>query len=358
VLLPITGVAAFFGQDEAASLAVLEKLTNDHGGIKGHPIHFIIQDDQSNPSLAVQYANALISKKVPIFLGPSFTAECLAVAPLVKNGPVQYCMSPGISPPAGSFTYSAGIAGPDYSLLFLRYFAAKHLTKVALITSTDASGQNFETSFDQNIARPQFKGMQLVDREHFNVLDLSVDAQMSRMRAALPDVVIEWTAGSAFATLLRGTQNAGLDVPVAGGSGNMTYAQMKQYANFLPKVLLFPTMSVTTRGGVGPGPIHDAQAVYFKAFKAAGVQTDFQTAIIWDPANIILDAYRLLGVDATSDQIQRYIQQLHGWVGITGIYDFRDGSQRGVGVGVGVIGQWDPVKKDFIAVSRLGGYPK
>jgi branched-chain amino acid transport system substrate-binding protein len=358
VLLPMTGVAAFFGQDEAASLGALERLTNEHGGIKGRTVKFVVQDDQSNPSLAVQYVNALIARKVPIVLGPSFTAECLAVAPLIKTGPVQYCISPGIIPSPGGYTYSAGIAGADYVTLYLRYFRAKHFNKVALITSTDASGQAFEGPFDQFMARDEFKSLRLVDREHFNVSDLSVDAQMARIKAADPDVVIEWTAGTAFATLLRGTQNVGLDVPIAGGSGNMTYTQMKQYAAFLPKQLLFSTMSVTTRGGIGPGPVHDAQTVYFDALKAAGVQADFQTAIIWDPASLIIEAYRALGTDATADGIQRYLQHLHGWTGITGVYDFRDGSQRGVGVGAGVVARWDDREKDFIALTKLGGYPK
>jgi ABC-type branched-subunit amino acid transport system substrate-binding protein len=121
---------------------------------------------------------------------------------------------------------------------------------------------------------------------------------------------------------------------------------------------LFPAVSSSTLGGVGPGPIHDAQTVYFDAFRAAGVRPDFQSAMVWDPAMIVLSAYRALGPDAKADAIQDYLQHLHSWVGINGVYDFRDGSQRGIGVGVGVIAQWDPAKKDFVAVSKLGGYPK
>ena len=35
-------------------------------------------------------------------------------------------------------------------------------------------------------------------------------------------------------------RRSGLDVPVFTSNGNSTYAQMKQYASFLPKKLLFP----------------------------------------------------------------------------------------------------------------------
>jgi hypothetical protein len=122
--------------------------------------------------------------------------------------------------------------------------------------------------------------------------------------------------------------------------------------------LLFPATSPTARGGVGAGPIRDAQRVYFAAFKAAGIQPDFQSALVWDPAMIVLDAYRALGVTATADQLQAYLQHLHSWIGISGVYDFRDGSQRGIGYRDGIIARWDPAKNDFVAVSRLGGYPK
>jgi hypothetical protein len=59
---------------------------------------------------------------------------------------------------------------------------------------------------------------------------------------------------------------------------------------------------------------------------------------------IIVAAYRAAGPHATADQLQAYIQGLHSWAGINGIYDFRDGKQRGITLGVGVIVRWDPAK--------------
>lgn len=355
VLLPLTGVAAFIGQAQATTLSVIEKLANAKGGIKGRPVKFVVQDTATNPAVAVQFTNALLAKKAPLILGPGFTSECFAVSPLIKNATIDYCISPAVLPPAGSTIYSAGLDARDYPVLLLRYFIAKHWTRIAMISSTDASGQVFDTYFDQALTRPEFKSLQLVSREHFGVADLNVNAQISRMKAASPDVAIEWTAGTAFATLLRSTQEVGLTVPIAGGTGNTTYTQMAQYAKFLPKELIFPSTSPSTPGAVGPGPIRDAQNVYFGAFKAIGVKPDFLNSQIWDPAMIVLDAYRAIGPDATTEQLQAYIQHLHGWVGITGVYDFRDGSQRGVGIGTGIIARWDAQKNDFVAMTRLGG---
>jgi hypothetical protein len=97
--------------------------------------------------------------------------------------------------------------------------------------------------------------------------------------------------------------------------------------------------------------------VYRKVFRDAGIRPDFQNNIAWDPAMIIVSAYRAEGPNATAQQLQSYIQNLHSWAGINGIYDFRDGLQRGITLGVGVVVRWDPAKGDFVAMSKLGGYP-
>src|ERR1019366_9771235 len=121
---------------------------------------------------------------------------------------------------------------------------------------------------DEALALPENAGAMSVDREHFNATDLSVVGQMAKIKAANPQVLIAWTAGAGFGTLLHGIQETGLDLPVGGGGANMTYSQMEQFKDVLPKQLLFPSVSSLTASGAKPGPIRDAQLVYRKAFKA------------------------------------------------------------------------------------------
>ena len=358
VLLPLTGTAAFMGSGQSTALRLMESYVNTHGGVRGRPVKFTVVDDQSNPANAVQLANGLIGRKVAAFIGPAFTAECLAVAPLLKDGPVGFCTSPGINPAAGSYVYSAGLSAPDLAALLVRYFHGRGWNRVATISSTDASGQAFDAAVDRALGMRELHDIQLVGREHFNVSDLSTDAQLARIKSDKPDAVIEWTAGAALATLLRSTRDVGLDVPIATSNANMQFAQLEQYAAFIPHQLYFPTVSATTAGGAAPGPIHDAQKTYFALFRRAGLSPDGQNSTIWDPAMLIVSAYRSIGPDATAAQIQDYLQHLHSWVGINGVYDFRDGTQRGIGLGAGVVGRWDPEHKTFQAASKLGGQPK
>ena len=52
-----------------------------------------------------------------------------------------------------------------------------------------------------------------------------------------------------------------------------------------------------------------------------------------------------------------YIEALHGYSGINGIIDFRDGSQRGFTGSSAVIVEWSKAKNDWIPVSAAGGVP-
>ena len=358
VVLPLTGGGAFLGTSENQALQIIEKLVNKQGGIKGRPIHFTVADDQSNPQTAVQLTNGILVKKPPVILGSAIVAMCNAMAALVKAvGPVQYCFSPGIHPVAGSYTFSSSISTDDLATAALRYFHGKRWNRVAIITSTDASGQDAERAFVEAAHRPENAGLSLIVQEHFNPTDVSVSAQIARIQSMHPDALIAWSTGTPFGTLLHGINDAGLDIPVLGGNGNLTYPQLAQYKAFTPKQMYFPSPRFFAREQVGPGPIRDAQDLFFKSFAAVGVKPDVSHSFSWDPALIVVDALRHTGLDASPEAIRAYIEGLHSWVGINGVYDFRDGSQRGLSENAAIIIKWNASNATFAGVTKPGGAP-
>ena len=88
---------------------------------------------------------------------------CNAMAPLMRNGPVQYCLSPGIHPPAGSYTLTASVSTFDLANALIRYFRMQGWTRIALMTSTDASGQDAERGLNQIIALAENKDVTVVE---------------------------------------------------------------------------------------------------------------------------------------------------------------------------------------------------
>ena len=56
---------------------------------------------------AARRANEVLADKPAVILGSGLVAMCAAMAPLMQNGPVDYCLSPAYHPPAGSFVFSS-----------------------------------------------------------------------------------------------------------------------------------------------------------------------------------------------------------------------------------------------------------
>ena len=358
-ILSLTGGASFLGKAEQTALQLIEKSTNEQGGIQGRPVHFVFHDDQSSPQTAVQLASQVVAGKPAVQIGPNLVAMCNGVAPLVKNGPVMYCLSPGIHPEAGSYAFTSSVSTVDLSRALIRYFRSRGWTRIALMTSTDASGQDAERGIDGNLALPENKGVQVVAREHFNPTDVSVAAQIEKIKAAKPQAFIAWSTGAPIGTIFKAVTQAGLDVPMGTTDGNMTFAQMTQYAAFLPKQLYIPAAGWAMHGTdvKRPPGVAAAQARFEAAYKATGAEPDVAAALAWDPGSIVIDALRKLGPKATAPQVREYLSHLKGYAGVDGIYDFERVPQRGLDVQDAVVTRWMPDKKRWLPVSQPAGEP-
>jgi branched-chain amino acid transport system substrate-binding protein len=359
VVISLTGSASFIGKGDQQSLQLIEALTNKAGGIDHRPVKFQLLDDGSNAQTAVQLGNQVIASKAPAMLGPTLTQQCNAIAPLVQaGGPADYCLSPGLNPPANGYIWSSSVSLKDAVAATVRYFRERGLTRMAILSSTDATGQEADRDWDLARAKPENKNVDYVVREHFNLSDVSVSAQLARIKAANPQVLLTWTVGPAFGTELHAISDAGLDIPIFASNGDMIIEQLAQYKAFMPKELIFSAVLASAKDSVTSGPVKDAQNIYFKAFKSINVTPNFPNTLAWDPALIVLDAYRHLGANATAVQIKEYINTLHGFAGINGIYDFRDGSGHGIGENGVLMMRYMPSSDTFVAVSKRSGHVK
>jgi branched-chain amino acid transport system substrate-binding protein len=360
VIVSTTGQGAFLGRQVYDALELFEKGVNKSGGIHDRPVHMHFHDDQTDPQIAVQLMNEVMAAHPPLVLGSTLVADCNAMAPLAAHGPVEYCFSPGIHPAAGSYVFTSSTSTLDLAKALVRFFRLKGWTRLALATSTDATGQDADRGFADVLADPENKDVQLLARVHFNVSDVSVAAQMEQVRAAKPQAVIVWTTGSPAGTVLRGLVQAGIDVPVGTTGGNMTFAQMKLLAAYLPKEFYFPSAEWPVNGD--PRVTLDAgvtakQKEYYAAFAEAGLKPDEGSVLAWDPATLVVDALRALPPGADATQLRDYLLHRDKLSGVNGVYDFVKTPQRGLSLDDVVITRWDAGAKRWIVMSQPAGAP-
>ena len=94
----------------------------------------------------------------------------------------------------------------------MRYFRERGWTRIAVITSTDGTGQDVEKQLDGILALPENKSVSFVIREHFNPTDISVSAQMQRIRSSNAQALLTWSTGTPFGTLMHGAHDAGIEL--------------------------------------------------------------------------------------------------------------------------------------------------
>jgi branched-chain amino acid transport system substrate-binding protein len=359
VILPLTGGGAFLGKAEQQALQQYEKAVNSTGGIHGKPLKFVFHDDQSSPQVAVQLANQVKATNPPVILGSALVALCNAMAPLMKEGPLLYCFSPGITVNNGSFVYSTSISTKELAAALLRYFGRKGWKKVALITSTDATGQDANRNFKSLVGSEGHKDVELVAEAQLNPTDVSASAQIQRLKGAGPDVLVAWSTGGPIGTIFKAVRDAGLEVPVATTNGNMTYAQMTQYAAFLPKELYIPAADFLKPSH--PVQADDASAAresFFRAFEGTDIKPDGPSTYAWDPALLVVEALRKLKPDATAEDLRAYLRELKGFAGVNGYYDFKAVPNRGLDERNVVVTRWDPAAQTWLVVSDPLGIPR
>jgi len=356
-ILPMTGSAAFLGQGFEAALRLVEKQTNAGGGIHGRPMKLVIADDQSSPQVDVQLLTPLIAKHVPVVIDGGPVAMCRAAVPLVANGPVLYCLSPALYPQSGSYAFSTSGSSEDETHALVNFMRSQHWKRVAILTPTDATGQEFERVIRQLMALPENRELTVVAFEHFSPTDISVAAQMSKIKDSRPDVVMAWGTGTPTATEYRALKDAGLDVPVVGANGNQSYAAMEQWASILPRQYYQYAMKWPLYTTLRPGPVKSAMAAMYKAYAAENARPDIGASGAWDPISIVVATLRALPDPASAQQLRDAILQLHGYAGINGFYDFRIGNQRGLGLKDCIIVRWNAATKTFDPVSGSGGNP-
>jgi branched-chain amino acid transport system substrate-binding protein len=357
VILSLTGSAASLGQDEAAGLSAFEKFINKSGGIHGAPLQFHVQDDQSQPAVAVQLFNQLLPGKPAVVLGSSVAAQSQAMSALVKDGPVLYALTPNFMPPPRGYVFATGAPSHDLTAAGVAYYRSKGLTKVGVIVTTDASGQNNFESLEYALGLPENKAMKLVDKETFAIGDVSVAAQIAKLKASGAQVIFSLPNGTAFGTSLQGMANGGLDVPVYTSAANFSPVLLERFKSVLPKELVCAGASWFNRERGARDPLKRPIDDYWSALAADNItQPTVSHAFAWDPALIVVSALRKLPANATAAQLQAEIERTRRFPGVQGMYDFSSGDQHGATQDGILVLKNDPDRPGRVTiVSRQGG---
>jgi branched-chain amino acid transport system substrate-binding protein len=244
LLVGLTGSYATLGENERASAEIYVAQLNKDGGIDGRDVELVVADTTSNESEAVNQLRRLVTQeKVVAVLGPSSSGESIAVKPLAESLHVPL-LSLASSPEIirdSEWAFKAFPGTLESLKAQLEYVQAQGMTRVALLASNNAYGQE-PAGILKDLASDY--DVTIVGQEMFPPDATDMTSQLSALAENAPEATLVWAVNPANAVIAK---NAGaMDYPgilfnspggasnqyieLAGESAEGTFAQGSKIA--------------------------------------------------------------------------------------------------------------------------------
>ena len=337
----LSGPAAHIGTPTKLVADMVVDQINKGGGINGRPIELIIGDTESDPAKAATIAKKFIFiDKVAAIIGPTSTAEGMNVKKIVEEASVPTFMTVGGDPvimggeKLGSFNYV--FKSPQRSSTAVKklfgYLKDKKLTKVGLLTASDAFGKDGLVWLEK--LAPDF-GITFVAKESFGPSDIDMTAQLTKIKNADPQALVVWTIGPAGAIVAKNKAQLGIKVPLSQCHGQPD----PKYIELAGKASEGDRMPATKLMAAAQLPDSDPQKKVIQEFirlykDVYHYDNQFpintHSGYAWDAIYIVTNAMKKAGTDPKA--LRNAIEQTQGYVGVSGIYNLTPEDHNGLGV--------------------------
>jgi len=218
----LTGTTATFGISTKNGIDLAIGEVNSGGGIQGKPLKVIVEDDQGKPEEAATAVRKLVEQdKVITVLGEVASSRTLAGAPICQNAGVPLITPSSTNPKVtqvGDFIFRVcfidpfqGMAGAVFAYDSIGARKAAILRDIKNDYSVGLA-DFFTTMFVS-------RGGKIVADESYSEGDIDFKAQLTAMKAKLPDVIFVPGYYTEVGLIARQARELGITVPLLGGDG-------------------------------------------------------------------------------------------------------------------------------------------
>lgn len=201
VTVSATGPAASLGIPEKNTVAMCPK------SIGGQSVEYIVLDDASDTTLAVQNTKKLISESaVDAIIGSTTTPNSLAMTDIVAEGEtptISLASSVRIIEPVDAkkaWVFKTPQTDVMMAGAILEHMAKSNVKTLGYVGFNDALGEAFFAEIDKAAAA---RKIPLVANERFSPKDTSVTGQALKLIAAKPDAIVIGASGTPAALPAR-----------------------------------------------------------------------------------------------------------------------------------------------------------
>jgi branched-chain amino acid transport system substrate-binding protein len=329
-ILDITGAGASLGVPERKTLELLTKKTNDAGGINGRKIELTVEDNQSTEDGAAKAMNEMVSKNVDIVLGASRTGTSLAMRAIAESAKMpMISMAANVKIVDGA-TWVFKTAQNDRAVLenVVEYAKTKGWKKIGLARDSSAFGEGVPELLNE---LGKADGISVVVTEKFAPDATEFTAQMLNIRNARADMNLIWGIPPAAALAQKAYRQLGITAPVmqSHGIGNQVFLDT---AGAAADGLVAPVGRLVVADQLPAGDPQKQVLTQFVAdYKAAYNNENPSTFAghAWDAFQLAADAFKAVGSE--KQKVRDRLEQVNGFVGVTGVYKMTAKDHSGLG---------------------------
>jgi branched-chain amino acid transport system substrate-binding protein len=215
----ITGWAGMLGSPQRDAMLAMVEDINRKGGLLGRQIEVFIEDDQSNPTTAVVAATKLVRDlKVNLLVGATLSDCAMSIMPVAEQEQVPYIVTSPVVIPFKKWVFPVGPGDVKMAARTLELAVTTLGAKrIALLRDTALYGMQGAKNLKNEIRR--YPGVSFVLEETFDVKDTSMVPQLTKIKAADPDLMIIYSTGAVCAIIAKNYKQLGMKTPVLGAGG-------------------------------------------------------------------------------------------------------------------------------------------
>lgn len=187
---PLTGFMGAYGDQERQGIDLAIEEINAKGGINGHKLVAVHEDDQMDPTMATNAINKLITiNKVPAVIGEISSSVTLAVAPIAERNRVvlitHFANSNAISN-AGDYIFRTQITNAQEAQYLVKLASSLNLTDCAILYSNSDFGTDLSQSISENFTK---NGGTVLISEGYNPDATDFRTQLTKIQAKNPSAI-------------------------------------------------------------------------------------------------------------------------------------------------------------------------
>jgi branched-chain amino acid transport system substrate-binding protein len=221
-IFPLSGPVAVYGVEARNGIALAIEEINAAGGINGKRVAIISEDDTGNPEITVNaYRKLTAQDKVSVIIG-SLTSGCTIAITSLAQAQKVVLVAPAATAEAvtdaGDFIFRACFIDPFQGTVG-GAFAAKELRARRAAVLYD-NGNDYSVGLKDNfIASFEKAGGTVAANESYITGDVDFNAQLTKIKAANPDVVYLPDYYSTVALIAKQLRAQGINTPIVGADG-------------------------------------------------------------------------------------------------------------------------------------------